>query len=197
MSPEYRRYRRFYAVCWFLLGLFFKFDLRGRENVPRGAAMVCANHSSNLDPFILPFAFGRDEHPHMLGKAEIFKIPLAGKFFKGIGMFSVDRGISDTTAVRTILAYLKNGEKVVIFPEGHRVSESESVAAKSGALRLADKTGVPIVPVYIPRKKRIFSRISIVIGEPYFIDPEKEKLSAEDFTRAAAELMARIEALRP
>jgi 1-acyl-sn-glycerol-3-phosphate acyltransferase len=168
----------------------------GKARVPRGAAMVCANHTSNFDPLLLIYALGSRGFLHGMAKESLFGIPVLSQFLRSFGTISVNRNLNDLGAVRRALGYLKNGEKVVIFPEGRRVSSDESVAAKSGAVRLADKTGTPIVPVFIPREKPFFGRVTIVFGEPYEINPEKKKLSPQDTERLSAELMNKIGELR-
>ena len=94
-------------------------------------------------------------------------------------------------AIRTMMGLLKSGEKVGIFPEGTRVSEPDKVAAKDGAVRIAMRLGVPIIPAFISRKKRIFRKVDVVIGEPYNIDADADP---KEETKA---LMAKIEALDP
>jgi 1-acyl-sn-glycerol-3-phosphate acyltransferase len=56
---------------------------------------------------------------------------------------------------------------------------------------------VPIVPVYVPRNKKLFHAYTIVIGVPYMVNPERKKLSQMDYSTAADELMGKINALKP
>jgi 1-acyl-sn-glycerol-3-phosphate acyltransferase len=195
MSREYRWYRGWFPVFLVVMTIRFRFRVSGRENIPKGAAMVCANHTSNLDPMLLIQAFGRDNHLHCMAKEKLFKIPLLGRFLRCIGTISVNRNLNDIAAVRAAMGYLKDGEKVGIFPEGRRVSDDESVAAKTGAVRLADRTNSPIVPVFIPRDKPLFRRVTVIIGEPYYVNPGKAKLTPEDTARLSSELMDKIRAL--
>jgi 1-acyl-sn-glycerol-3-phosphate acyltransferase len=180
-----------------LFGLFFRFEINGRENIPSGAAMVCANHSSWLDSVFLEFAFGRDDKVHIMGKAELFKVPVLAWFIKKIDMISIDRGTNDVGALRQSLKYLKSGEKVAIFPEGHRVPDDVASSAKNGAIWLAERSGVPILPMYIPRKKPIFSKITLVIGRPYIISEGGRRLRADERAAHASRLMERIFSLKP
>jgi 1-acyl-sn-glycerol-3-phosphate acyltransferase len=197
VTAAQRFYSRAFTIATFLFGLFFRFEIRGGENIPRGAAMVCANHSSWLDSVFLEFAFGRDDKVHIIGKAELFKIPVLAWFIKKIGMISIDRGSNDIGALRQSLKYLKSGEKVAIFPEGHRVAEDLAAAAKNGAIWLAEKAGVPILPMYIPRKKPLFRKVTLVIGPPYTINEEGRRLRADERAEHAARLMERITSLKP
>ena len=101
------------------------------------------------------------------------------------------RGERDIDSFKSSMRALKSGEKLALFPEGTRVRGSDSVAAKSGAVHMAARAGVPIVPVYIPRGKRLFHTSRVVIGQPYCIKVE----SRGDFDGLAQELMDRIWAL--
>jgi 1-acyl-sn-glycerol-3-phosphate acyltransferase len=173
--------------------LFYPMNYIGRENIPEGAAIICANHSSYSDPFFAAFAFGKKRMLHFMGKAELFKNPIVKWVLEHCGAFAVNRGENDLGAIKTAMKYLKSGEKVFIFPEGTRVSEDDAVSAKTGAVRLAGKLGVPIVPLYIPRKKIRFKRDSVIIGKPFYV----EKVTKENATQLSDQLMDQINHLKP
>ncbi len=159
--------------------------------LPDGPAIICANHSNYIDPILLGLTIGKKHWLHFMAKAELAAGKWIGALLRAFGVFFVKRGENDVGAIRTTMGLLKSGEKVCIFPEGTRVSEPDAVAAKGGAVRIAMRLGVPIVPAFITRNKRIFQKVDVVVGAPYFIpadaDPQKQ-------TEA---LMARIEALNP
>jgi len=161
-----------------------------------GAAMVCSNHSAMIDPFQIALAFGIDTNIHVLAKIEIFKIPVLSTILRKLGMISVDRSINDIASIKSSLNYLKNGEKVVIFPEGTRSAEYAH-AAKSGAVKLAERAGVPVMPVFLSRKKPFFKRSKVVFGAPYRIDKAEEKRTPDDYAALSEELMKKIQALDP
>jgi len=195
MKKDYRRYRILFVFLRIVLFPFYRLKFIGRENIPEGAAMICANHTSFLDPIFLAFALGIRHHPRFMGKASLFRVPLLGKIYKAVGSFAVERGKTDIAAVKAAIGFLKSGEKVVIFPEGTRVRGDVAVAAKQGAVRIADQVNVPVVPVYIPGGKRLFGRYTVVIGRPYYVNPEKVKLTGEDYLKRAEELMDKIRTL--
>ncbi|UOO36894.1 1-acyl-sn-glycerol-3-phosphate acyltransferase [Oscillospiraceae bacterium CM] len=196
MNKEFRAYRWLYIILRLFLFPFYWLRFRGRENVPKGAAVFCANHTSNLDPIFVGFAAGINNHLHMMGKKELFDVPILSAFYRAAGSFPVDRSISDVGAIRKTLKYLKEGEKMLIFPEGQRVRGDEKVEAKLGAVKMADQMNVPVVPVYIPSGKRIFHRYTIVIGVPYLVNPERKKLSNDAYVRLADDMMEKIAHLR-
>ena len=188
----------FYAIVCSIVRVFiwplFPMGFRGRENIPEGAAIVCANHSSYLDPVLASFAFTARRNLRFMSKAELFRIPILGPIIRGVGAFPVSRGTSDVNAIRYSMQYLKQGEKILMFPEGTRVSEDDALAVKTGAVRLALKLNVPVVPMYIPRSKHIFKRDYVIIGKPYY--PEKTD-GAADYQELSDELLYKIESLVP
>lgn len=181
-----------YHILWPIVHVLWPYRFTGRESIPEGGAVVCANHSSFIDPILVGLAFGKKHFLHFMAKAELFKVPVLGWIMRKAGAFGVNRGSNDISAVRTAMKYLKAGEKVLIFPEGTRVSEDDAVEARTGAIRLASKLRMPIVPVHVPRVKKLFSRVDIHIGEPYYV----ENADHSNFERLSGELMRRISSLR-
>ena len=190
---------KFYSVAYVILRpifyLIYRVRVLGKENIPDGPCIICVNHTGLIDPILLIFAFGRKNHLHIMAKIELFKIPVLSGFLRKLGMISVDRKVTDVSAIKESLRYLKNGEKIAIFPEGTRVSEEEDVAAKSGAVRLALKSDTPIVPVYIPGKKKVLGSNKISIGEPYFIEKKSNRMTPDEYNELADEIMDKIKAL--
>lgn len=184
-------YAFWYSIVYPIAGLIFPCRYYGRENIPEGPVVICANHSSFIDPILIAFAFQRHRQIFFMSKAEIFKVPILGAVLRSIGSFPVHRGETDISAIRTAFGLLKSGRRVMIFPEGTRVKEKEPVDAKSGALRIAIKTKTPILPVYISRRKRIFSFSKLVIGKPYLPVEPRDK----DYLALADELMEKINVL--
>lgn len=196
MNREYRAYRRLHNFLSFILFPFFRIKSVGRENIPKGPALFCANHSSNFDPILMSIAIGIQHHPHYMAKIELFRIPVVSSVLKAIGSFPVDRSRNDINAIKTALKYLKAGEKVGIFPEGTRFRSDHESEAKRGAVKMADQMSVPVIPVYIPRNKKPFHRYTIVIGTPYLVNPERKKLTNADYDTIADTLMVKIAELK-
>lgn len=191
---------RFYSFAYVVLrpiiyALFF-LRVQGRERIPKGNAVFCCNHSSNWDPLLIMIAAGQENQLYAMAKAEISRWPVVGKILKVSGMIFVERGKADIGAVKSAMKYLKNGQKILIFPEGTRVSEEESVGAKGGVSMLAVRTASPIVPVYLDSDKKLFHRTHIVFGEPYVPQVAGRKGTAEEYQQIADEALRRIYALR-
>jgi|P1105metagenome_2_1110788.scaffolds.fasta_scaffold30235_1 1-acyl-sn-glycerol-3-phosphate acyltransferase len=191
MSKE-RWYDLSYVVFRVIAAIFYPHRYSGAENVPEGAAIICAPHSNALDPLLVSLALGRKHYVHHLAKAEVKKVPLLGWYMKKCGSIFVRRGESDIESYKQCMRVLKAGEKLMIFPEGTRVHGDDVVKPKSGAVRLAAKLHVPILPVYITRDKKIFRRMEVIIGEPYYI----EAAPHADYDALAQECMDRILALK-
>ncbi|MEG0777658.1 MAG: lysophospholipid acyltransferase family protein [Oscillospiraceae bacterium] len=184
-------YTLFYILAYPFMRVVFPCHIRGRENIPEGAVVACANHSSLLDAVLMAIAFGIRRQLFFMTKADLFEIPVLGSILRAAQAFPVERGETDITAIRTAIKHLKNGERIMIFPEGTRVTESESADAKSGAVRIASKLKAPIVPVYISTGKRAFHFSRLEIGEAYMAETPKDR----DFLPLADDLMKRIYAM--
>ena len=195
MKPSYKFYRGCFRVARAAIGIFYRTRVVGKGNIPEGAAMICANHSSMVDPFLMAFAFGIGNYIHFIAKVELFKIPLISQALKKMGMISVNRGILDVATIKSTFGYIRINEKIAIFPEGTRSSEDGVVSARSGAVKLADHSGIPLVPVFIPRKKPLFTRVTLVIGAPYRIPEQGVKRTADEYNQLAEDLMEKIKIL--
>ncbi|MCI8477291.1 MAG: 1-acyl-sn-glycerol-3-phosphate acyltransferase [Oscillospiraceae bacterium] len=184
-----------YCIAWPFFNLVHPCRAIGREHIPEGAALVCANHTRLSDPLFIVFAFHRQHQLRAMAKAEFMSFPVLGWLLKQAGIFGVERGKSDVSAIKTAMKFLKSGEKVLLFPEGTRHKDGEAGDAKTGAAMLAVRTGAPIVPVYVPAKKRWFRRTPVVIGAPFTPQIQGKRGTAEEYRAIAEELMERICAL--
>jgi len=192
---SYKFYRRCYYVFGPVIRFFRPFKVVGTEHLIPGAAVIAANHSAMIDPFLTALSFPPDSPVHVLAKAELFKIPVVAYFLRKMGKISVDRSKTDISSVKTSISYLKKDEKILIFPEGTRSAEDNEVAAKSGVIRIAERTGAPIIPLFIPRKKPFFVRSTLVFGQPYMIEKQATKRTTEEYEQLADELMIKIQEL--
>ena len=140
-----------------------RYKVAGRENLPKGAAVFCANHQSNVDPPVLFRAL----HPRLavLYKHEIDQIPLLARAFRMAGFIPIDRHNKES-AMRSIemgAAALRSGQSFLIFPEGTRSKTEQLLPFKKGGFRMAIKAGAPVVPVAISGGRAAMVRGSFVI----------------------------------
>ncbi len=190
-----RFYRFAYLLAWPFFRLLCPFRLVGLENLPEGAAVLCANHSSAVDPILIALSLPRDVNLAIMAKDQLFHIPLLGPILRALGVFPVKRGLSDMTAIKTALKCLADGKRLLVFPEGTRVEHQGDVEAKGGAAMLAARTGVPMVPIYCGGRHKLFRRTSIVIGEAYIPEVSSRRPTPEENHQAAQEIMRRVYAM--
>lgn len=173
-----------FLPCWLLYPTLFL----GKRNIPKGAAIIVANHRSNTDPAILAISTARSSK--VLGKKELFKNKFFGFVLKCIGIIPVDRSKTDITAIKTSLKYLKRGKLLTIFPEGTRNKTEEDLSAlKSGACMLALKAKCPIVPVWIQKKPRLFRLNRIRFGKAFTLEEFYDKKLDKETLDAATEIL--------
>jgi 1-acyl-sn-glycerol-3-phosphate acyltransferase len=124
--------------------------INGLDRLPRGASIVMANHSSNLDPPVLiPLLPG---HVVIYLKASLMRIPVLGYAMRLAGFIPVLRGGSVEAAKATSAAAqraLGQGSCLVLFPEGTRSRDGSLLPFKRGPFFLAMESDVPVVPVSI------------------------------------------------
>jgi 1-acyl-sn-glycerol-3-phosphate acyltransferase len=87
--------------------------------------------------------------PRFLAKQELFRIPLVGRALRGAGQIAVSRGTRDRSSLDRAIAALGRGEVIVVYPEGTVTKRDDGLPmdSKTGAVRLAIATGVPIIPM--------------------------------------------------
>lgn len=190
-----RVYHFLYAVIFPFFQLFHPVRAVGRENIPEGAAIVCPNHTAMSDPFFVVFAFRRKHPLRAMAKAEVMRVPFIGWLLGKAGVFGVDRGNADVGAIKKAMKFLKEGDKLLMFPEGTRVEEGENVEAKTGAAMLSTRLNVPLLPVYVPAKKRWFRPTTVVIGAPYHPQTAGKRATPEEYRAIAEDLMERVRLL--
>ena len=116
---------------------------------------------------------------------------MLGWIIKKLGGFPVARGDSDVHAIKTAIQTLKNGENLMLFPEGQRVKCEGEVGAKGGAAMIAIRTGATLVPVYVEQEKKLFRRHRIIFGEPYKPAFTGRRGTSEDVQAIADDLLRR------
>jgi 1-acyl-sn-glycerol-3-phosphate acyltransferase len=126
----------------------WRLDVEGLEHVPRaGGAVMVLNHSSFVDFFTagrMPFLeLGRPVR--MLAKASLFRSPLIGPVMRAAGHIPVERG-AGRDALAAAVAALRRGEFIGVLPEQTISPSFELLPFKSGAVRMAQEAGVPVVP---------------------------------------------------
>lgn len=135
--------------------------------LPDGAIIVISNHTSYADGVLLALACRRmGRELRLLATAGVFRIPVVGGLARKLGFIAVHRGTADASAALDEAAEaLAAGEAVGLYPEG-RLTRDPMLwpeRAKTGAVRLALRTGVPIVPVAMLGAHEVVSRRRLVL----------------------------------
>lgn len=131
----------------------------GAENVPReGAAVLASNHVSYLDfIFVGMGVLPAGRLTRFMAKESVFRHPVSGPLMRGMHHIPVDRD-AGTASFRQGLRALKAGELIGIFPEATTSRSFAVKDLKSGAVRMAQATGTPLIPVAVWGGQRMFTR---------------------------------------
>lgn len=144
--------RIFYDMLWVLCRtlsiVFFGFRCRFAEPMPaEGGLLVLSSHQSHLDPVLLGLASPR--RLSSLARSSLFKSRLLAAVITLLDAVPIDRESSSLAAMKAIIARLKAGKAVTIFPEGTRTGTGQLGEIKGGFSIIAKRAGVPIMPVAI------------------------------------------------
>lgn len=180
----------------FIFFILFRYKFIGRENLPKGGPLlICPNHTKAADPLYVAFAVG-SERMNFMAKQSLFEIPVLGRILLWIGCIPVKRDGNDLAAMKAGTQAIRQGKKLLIFPEGRRVHKGETEKALGGAGVFALRYQVPVLPVYICRPKgRALRRVVITFGKPVSFSFEG-KPTREDYERVADEIMQAVFALK-
>lgn len=171
--------------------------LVGIDRLPRGASIVMANHSSNLDPpALIPVLPGRVV---MYLKESLMRIPVLGYALRLAGDIPVRRDGTVESAMATSAAAqvaLEQGSCLVIFPEGTRSRDGSLLPFKKGPFFLAMESDAPVVPVSIVGTTRLLPKgsaslksgtVTITFHEPLHPADYVSKEDLMDAVRSAIE----------
>ncbi len=195
-------YRFTTTLFFILLKIFFRLKIIDVEKVPeKGGVIVVSNHVSHLDPLVIGVAI-RKRQSTFMAKSGLFKIPLIGAFVRTFS-FPVDRDNPQPSTIKEAVKRLKNGEIIVMFPEGGRSRDGSLLDAKRGTGMIAAMSKAVIVPAFIEgtdkalpagaRRIRL-SRIKVYFGEPIEI---KGTETGKDFQeRIGSDIMEAIRDLK-
>lgn len=175
-----------------VLRLVFRIEYVGRENMPKeGGVLLAVNHRSNWDPVFA--GLGSPRHLRFMAKKELFKNPIFGKLISSLGAFPVSRGSGDVGAVRAAFKILKEGNVMLMFPEGHRMKNGQRGTVKRGAATIAQRCKVPVVPMYIGGDYKWMGKITVTIGKPLsFEEYYGQKLDNDELHMLSEKIMDSI-----
>ena len=186
-------FRIVYWIAYVILFPIYRFKFVGRENIPDGGCLVCGNHTAIIDAVLVVLSLGPKGEYAVMAKGELFENRFFAALLRFVRAFPVKRGEGDVAAVKMALKALRDGKKLIIFPEGTRVKPGQSAEIKPGAGMFALRGKSPVQPVFVPVGKKAFRRNVLVFGTPF--SPEPQQKGGEDYMRVSNEIMARINAI--
>jgi 1-acyl-sn-glycerol-3-phosphate acyltransferase len=189
------------GVMFFVRAAGVKVRVSGLERIPAGVCLFAANHTSAADAPAVVGAIPR--RIAILLKQSLFKWPIVGQAFSAAHFIPVNRGAHESAvaSVEKAAEALREGQSFLIYPEGTRSPDGRLQRFKKGAVVMAIKAGVPIVPMICTGAHKIMEKRSLEIhpGEIHveFLDPidstkysldERDQLNEEVHEAMAAAL---------
>ncbi|HEU5235268.1 MAG TPA: AMP-binding protein [Terriglobales bacterium] len=201
----------FSTVFWFVAArlaryvcqLLYRIQISGLDNIPQDRPFIFSpNHQSFMDaPLIMSyFPFRIFRKMFYVGTSEIFGDGIRRRIARTMKLVPIDPDANLIPAMRAGAYGLRQGEALVLYPEGERSISGEPKAFKKGAAILATHVHVPIVPVAIDgfekawgrgRGIRLFQDLKIQIGKP--LDPPSATNASENtYESLTAQLRERV-----
>jgi 1-acyl-sn-glycerol-3-phosphate acyltransferase len=200
------------AVFWPWLRFGLRWTIEGETNIPtNGPVIVASNHVSYLDPLTMAWvADRRGRRIRFLAKAELFRKPGLGPLLRAAHQIPVYRGRADSAdALSAAVVALRKGECVAVFPEGTISLDLEPMRGKSGTARLAQASGVAVVPVGLWGTHRMMmkgrkphwawgvAQVAVVGAPVHIAEGEHVKDATRRVMDAITECVARARAIYP
>lgn len=184
-EPLYQLVLLFARIIFFVNG--YRFTMKGRHNIPRrGGAVLAINHTAYLDFVFAGLAARKSRRlVRFMAKKSIWQHRIAGPIMRGLKHIPVDRK-AGAGALAEATERLRQGQIVGVYPEATMSRSFEIKELKSGAARMAQETGVPIVPTIVWGSQRIWTKdvpkrlgrtntpIHITVGEPIHVAPDDD-----------------------
>ena len=198
-------YNIFYNLAKLLARVFFRMRVVHPERmVESGPLILAVNHTSYFDPPLAGICSRRGVY--YLARKTLLQWPFFGPLFPAMNVIPVERDGNDMSALREVIKKIKEGNGVVLFPEGTRSKDGNIQPARAGIGFVIAKTGAPVLPMRIfgaydafpKNSKRLhFTQITVVIGEPLVFDPNDLASATRDtYQMLSDRVMEAIAALK-
>ncbi len=191
-------------IVRFYVNIFYRHHVYGKEQFPRGGGIICSNHTSFLDPPLIGISCPGEVH--FLGRDSLFHFRPFGWFIGKLNTHPVKRGKGNAQAFKMTMQFVREGSKVVLFPEGRRSPDGQLHKGQLGVGMLVHRLDCQVIPVYIDgayeiwntKRKfpKLFGKTACVFGSPItfkdLLDVEKKEAQTE----IADRIMVKIAELR-
>jgi len=195
-----------------LFNAFVTMRLKPGSTLPtEGPFIVAPNHYSEIDPVVMGVAVWKlGRTPRFLAKASLFRIPVLGFYLRKTGQIPVEREARGNSAIDAAHQLMNSGQGVIVYPEGTLTRQPElwPMRGKSGAIRMALETGIPLYPAAHWGTQNLMARygkkitvrprpvIDVVIGQPMDLSQYQGKTASKELLdKATNDLMLQIQAL--
>jgi 1-acyl-sn-glycerol-3-phosphate acyltransferase len=182
--------RKVVTTVWRIM---FRPIVTGAHHIPvEGPVLFAPIHRSNIDFAYLIFA--TDRKTFFMAKHSLWKVPVIRRLIQTMGAFPVKRGTADRESMKNAETVLNAGQALVLFPEGTRQEGDVVGPLMDGAMFLALRCKVPVIPVGLGNTEKAMrkgailprpTRTSIVIGEPILppdLDGRVPRSAVSDYT---------------
>ena len=181
--------------------LFYKIDEIGKENIPKeGAYIICSNHIHWMDPIL--YVCETNRMVYAIAKEELFNTKFKAWLMKKLGLIKVNRDITGdkSASINEAEQRLKEGNLLLIYPEGTRFGLRKGIKPKKGVALMAIQSGVPIIPMAMVGCFKPFTKIRFKIGKPIdvspYLPPEGERANLRNMVKLTNVVMDEIISLR-
>lgn len=201
MKPFSRLYVFIYHVVGFITAILHPTTVEGMEKLPQSGVLLCPNHASNWDPFLIALKLPKNYRLHIMAKEELFQYRLLGWLLPKVGVFPVSRGNNDIQSVKTAMQAIKSGDNLLIFPEGTTIhngighTDGLPAHAHAGVAVIGVRTGATMVPVFVDGEKKLFHRTRIIFGDPYEPVYTGRRGTSEEMQKIANDILEEAYAL--
>ena len=151
------------GVMFFVRAAGIKVRVQGMERIPPGVCLFVANHTSSVDAPAVVGAIPR--RIAVLLKQSLFRWPIVGQAFRSAHFIPVNRSAHESAvaSVEKATEAMRAGQSFLIYPEGTRSPDGRLQRFKKGAVVMAIKAGVPIVPMVCSGAHRVMEKRSLII----------------------------------
>ena len=201
MKPFNALFVFIYYLVGFVSAILHPTEVIGMEELPRSGVLLCPNHSSNWDPILVALRLPVNYRLHIMAKEELFHYPVLGWILKRVGAFPVSRGNNDIQSVKTAMQVIKDGQNLLIFPEGTTIRNGLGYVdglpphAHSGIAVIGVRSGATLVPVFADGPKKPFHKHRIIFGKPYTPVYTGRRGTSEEMQKIADDILEEAYAL--